>query len=112
MFMTADPINGGLYYISWSSTIRKISYVPSGNQPPTANFTASCNASHSCTFTSTSTDDVGIVAYEWKRPNGVILGNTSVITASFPSAGARPIILTVTDGGGLTGTITKTINVP
>ncbi|HEY7028824.1 MAG TPA: S8 family serine peptidase [Gemmatimonadales bacterium] len=83
-----------------------------GNQPPVANFTASCNASHSCTFTSTSTDDVGIVAYEWKRPSGVILGNTSVITASFPSAGARPIILTVTDGGGLTGTITKTINVP
>src|SRR5436190_4796979 len=36
MFMTTDPINGGLYYISWSSTIRKISYVPSGNQPPTA----------------------------------------------------------------------------
>jgi hypothetical protein len=83
-----------------------------GNQAPVANFTASCNASHSCTLTSTSTDDVGVVGFEWKRPSGVILGTTSVITVSFPSAGARPIILTVTDGGGLTGTITKTINVP
>ena len=83
-----------------------------GNQAPVANFTASCNTSHSCTLTSTSTDDVAVVAFEWKRPSGVILGNTSQITVSFPSAGARPIILTVTDGGGLTGTITKTINVP
>lgn len=83
-----------------------------GNQPPVANFTSSCNASHSCTFTSTSTDDVGVVSLQWSRPSGVILGTTSPITVSFPSAGARPIILTVTDGGGLTGTITKTINVP
>jgi len=83
-----------------------------GNQPPVANFTASCNVSHSCTFTSTSTDDVGIVAYEWKRPSGVIIGSTQVVTFTFGTAGSKDIILTVTDGGGLTGTITKTINVP
>jgi hypothetical protein len=83
-----------------------------GNQAPVANFTASCNVSHSCTFTSTSTDDVGIVAYEWKRPSGVIIGNTQVITFTFATAGSKDIILTVTDGGSLTGTITKTINVP
>jgi hypothetical protein len=84
-----------------------------GNQPPTANFTASCNTSHSCTFNaSSSTDDVGVVAWEWKRPSGVIIGNTQVINFTFSTAGAKPIILTVTDGGGLTGTITKTINVP
>ena len=84
-----------------------------GNQPPTANFTATCNASHSCTFdASSSTDDVGIVAYEWKRPSGVIIGNTKVITFAFSTGGSKPIILTVTDGGNLTGTITKNINVP
>jgi subtilisin family serine protease len=84
-----------------------------GNQPPVANFTATCNASHSCTFdASSSTDDVGIVAYEWKRPNGAVIGNTVVTSFTFDKGGARPIILTVTDGGGLTGTITKTINVP
>ena len=83
-----------------------------GNQAPVASFTASCNVSHSCTFTSTSTDDVGIVAYEWKRPSGVIIGNTQVITFTFATAGSKDIILTVTDGGSLTGTITKTINVP
>ena len=83
-----------------------------GNQAPVANFTASCNASHSCTFTSTSTDDVGVVGYEWKRPSGVIIGSTQVITFTFATAGSKDIILTVTDGGGLSGTITKTINVP
>jgi PKD repeat protein len=35
-----------------------------------------------------------------------------VISFTFSTAGSKDIILTVTDGGGLTGTITKTINVP
>ncbi len=66
----------------------------------------------SCTLTSTSTDDVGVVAFEWKRPSGGVIGTTQVLIRTFASAGAKAIILTVTDGGGLTGTITKTINVP
>jgi len=83
------------------------------NQAPTANFTSSCGANHTCTFdASSSTDDVGITGFEWKRPNGAILGNAKVITFTFAVAGSKDIILTVTDGGGLTGTITKTINVP
>jgi len=83
------------------------------NQAPTANFTSSCGANHTCTFdASSSTDDVGITGFEWKRPNGTILGNAKVITFTFAVAGSKDIILTVTDGGGLTGTITKTINVP
>ncbi len=93
---------------TWASSPVAVAAEPA----PVANFTATCNASHSCTFTSTSTDDVGIVAYEWKRPSGVIIGSTQVITFTFATAGSKDIILTVTDGGGLTGTITKTINVP
>ena len=83
------------------------------NQAPTANFTVSCGANHTCTFdASSSTDDVGIVGFQWTRPNGAILGSTKVITFPFVTGGSKPIVLTVTDGGGLTGTITKTINVP
>ncbi len=84
-----------------------------GNQPPVARFTATCNTSHTCTFNaSNSTDDVGIAAFEWKRGNGAIIGNANVITFTFSTGGSKTITLKVTDGGGLTGTITKTINVP
>jgi subtilisin family serine protease len=82
-----------------------------GNQPPVANFTATCNASHSCTFTSTSTDDGTIVSYNWVR------GDLTVSTASswsrtFASARTLQITLTVTDNGGLSGSVTKTVVVP
>jgi subtilisin family serine protease len=88
-------------------------FIPAaGNQPPVAKFTTSCNTSHTCTFTSTSTDDVGIVAYDWKRGNGAFLGNTQQITVTFPTGGIKTIILTVTDGGGLTSSVSKNINVP
>jgi subtilisin family serine protease len=83
------------------------------NQPPTAKFTASCGANHTCTFdASGSTDDVGVVGFQWKRPSGAIIGNTKVITFAFGTGGSKTITLTVTDGSGLTGTVTKTINVP
>jgi aqualysin 1 len=86
---------------------------PGVNQPPIARFTTSCGANHTCTFdASNSTDDVGIVGFEWKRATGAIIGNAKVITFTFGSGGSRTITLTVTDGGGLTGSITKTITVP
>ena len=85
----------------------------SANQAPVARFTATCNTSHSCTFdASNSTDDVGVVAFEWKRASGVIIGTTKAINFTFSTGGSKTITLKVTDGGGLTGTITKTINVP
>ena len=85
----------------------------SANQAPVARFTAACNTSHSCTFdASSSTDDVGIVSFQWTRPSGAIIGSSKVITFTFATGGSKTITLKVTDGGGLTGTITKTINVP
>ena len=84
------------------------------NQPPVANFTYSCvAANHTCTLDgSSSTDDVGIVAYQWKRPNGQVLGNSVTLVQSFPQAGNFTVTLTVTDGGGLTNSKSITLVVP
>lgn len=34
--LATHPTEGGLYYVTWGSQIRKISYLPGGNHPPTA----------------------------------------------------------------------------
>ncbi|MEP7324430.1 MAG: S8 family serine peptidase [Gemmatimonadota bacterium] len=86
-----------------------------GNQAPVANFVAqNCvAATHTCTLNgSSSTDDVGIVSYVWKRPNGTQLGTGVTLVQAFPKAGSSQIVLTVTDGGGLSNSITKTVVVP
>jgi hypothetical protein len=86
-----------------------------GNQPPVASFVATnCQAAtHSCTLdASGSTDDVGIVSYVWKRPNGTQLGTGVTLNQTFAKAGTFSITLTVTDGGNLSNTLTKNIVVP
>jgi serine protease len=84
-----------------------------GNQPPVANFTFSCGAGHSCTFDgSSSTDDVGVTSYTWKRANGTVLGTNVILNQTFPSAGNFSISLTVTDAGALSNTKTQVIPVP
>lgn len=83
-----------------------------GNQPPTASFTYSCNASHACTFDgSGSTDDVGITNYSWTF-NGKAIASGVSFSHTFPNARSFNLTLTVTDGGGLTDSQTQTINVP
>jgi hypothetical protein len=82
------------------------------NQPPTANFTFSCTA-RTCTFDGTSsTDDHGIVSYSWTRKTGPPIGNTAVTTFTFADGGSKAITLTVTDAGGLSNSITKTLVLP
>ncbi|MEO8295429.1 MAG: PKD domain-containing protein, partial [Gemmatimonadota bacterium] len=86
-----------------------------GNQPPVANFVATncVAATHTCTLDgSSSTDDVGVVSWAWQRGNGAALGSGVTLSQSFPKAGTFPITLTVTDGGSLTGAVTKNIVVP
>jgi PKD repeat protein len=99
-----------------SNSITKTVVVSGGgsNQPPTAAFTETCSAAnHSCTFDgSSSSDDVGVVSYSWRRPNGTVLGSGVTFNYVFPAAGNFKIVLVVTDGGGLTGSLTKTIAVP
>ena len=81
------------------------------NQPPVANFTFSCS-DLTCSFDATSsTDDRGIVSYEWdlnKYPGPFASGAT--VTATYPHAGTRNVTLTVRDAEGLTSSITKSFD--
>lgn len=83
---------------------------PPPNQAPVARFTWSCNGL-TCTLNgTTSSDDVGIVSYDWnlgKLPDPTASG--PVVTVTYPHGGNRTVTLTVTDGGGLTNSITQTI---
>jgi len=84
-----------------------------GNQPPVASFTYSCNASHACTFTSTSTDPDGTIASQaWKAPNGSTVSTAVSFSKTFPSARTFNLTLTVTDNGGATDSNTQSIVVP
>lgn len=87
---------------------------PPPNAAPVANFTYSCairpNGRYRCDFDgSSSTDDVGVVAYLWSTPGEP---NQTGVTAAFGfDPGSYQVTLRVTDGGGLTNTITKTVTV-
>ena len=84
---------------------------PPGNQPPVADYTWSCDAARTCTFDgTTSTDDVGVVSWEWLI-NGVLRATGSVAAHSFGSNQTFPLTLRVTDGGGLTDEQVQTIDV-
>lgn len=81
------------------------------NQPPTANFTSSCNAL-ACSFTSTSTDaDGSIAGYSWN------FGDGATSTAQNPShtyaaGGTFTVTLSVTDNQGAPSAPTsKTVTV-
>lgn len=48
-----------------------------------------------------STDDVGVVAYEWTTLQGGVLSTAAKWTRTFPQTGSRTWVLTVRDAGGL-----------
>ena len=81
------------------------------NQAPVANFTFTCT-NLTCSFDATSsTDDKGIVAYDWDLnvyPGPFASGAT--VTRTYPHAGTRNVTLTVRDAEGLTSTITKSFD--
>ena len=82
---------------------------PTGtNAAPVASFNASCSRT-SCTFISTSTDDSGIVSYDWTFGDGTT-GSGSGVSHNYASRGTYTVGLTVRDGGGLTATAYKTVN--
>lgn len=83
---------------------------PPGNQPPVAHFNFSCvSSTRRCSFNgSSSTDDVGIVSYGWNFGDGTT-GNGPTPAHTYAAAGSYPVTLTVTDGGGLSGTVTRTV---
>lgn len=82
-------------------------FAQSTNTPPTANFNVSCSG-HTCTFTSTSTDNVAIPVggYWWDFGDGTT-GTGSSVTHIYGSTATSfttfNVNLVVTDSGGQTG---------
>jgi PKD repeat protein len=82
------------------------------NQPPTASFTASCNAL-TCLFDSlASRDDIDITTQSWNFGDGSTLNSVqAVVSHTYAVGGTYTVSLTVGDAGGLTNTTTRTVTV-
>jgi len=82
------------------------------NAAPVARFTFTCPTTQ-CTFdASGSTDDVGIVSYKWDWGTGKSETHSGPTAKNSFAVGTYNVTLTVTDGGGLTGTVTHSVIVP
>jgi len=118
--MAVHPINGKMYYVMFYDGVRKITYVGSGNQPPTAvatvnsqygpgPFTAQFNGSG-------STDPEGqALSYSWNFGDGTPLSFAANPSHTFNAAPGVPtqytVTLTVTDSALQTATTNITISV-
>jgi aqualysin 1 len=87
------------------------------NQAPVAKFTVSCLV-FVCTLDGrSSTDDVAVVTYVWalgKSSNGITPDSATgsvVSNVDYFQAGSRTVTLKVTDGGGLSNSVTQTFTV-
>ncbi len=98
-----------------ASTTRTVTVSAPTNNAPVASFAFVCKGNRSsCEFdASTSTDDAGIVRYEWNFGDG----STSVTFAGprasyrYPRTGTFTVTLTVHDAQGLVGRTTRSISV-
>jgi len=81
------------------------------NQAPTASFTVACT-NLSCTFNgSGSSDRDGVITtYTWQFGDGTSAQGVQV-THAYASAGTYQVTLTVTDDGGLTDSLAKSVTV-
>jgi PKD repeat protein len=82
---------------------------PPPNQSPTANFTFSCSGL-TCSFTDTSTDDTGVTAWSWNFGDGGTSTSQNP-SRTYASGGTYAVMLTVTDGGGLSSSVTQNVSV-
>ncbi|MEP6731645.1 MAG: S8 family serine peptidase [bacterium] len=109
---TANVISG--VPASTPNLLLNIGFLNNGNnQAPVARFTITCPTLHCNADGSASTDDVAIVSYKWDWGNGhneTHSGPTASNTWATP--GTYSVTLTVTDGGGLTGSLTKQVTIP
>jgi len=78
---------------------------------PVASFTYSCGNTATCSFTDTSTDNVGVTGWSWTfaggNPGASIEQNPST---RFDSAGQKVVELTVVDAQGNSDSANRTIN--
>ncbi|WAH98259.1 fibronectin type III domain-containing protein [Arthrobacter sp. MMS18-M83] len=82
------------------------------NQPPTASFTSSTSGLTATFDGSASTDPNGtVVSYSWDFGDGSPAGTGVNPSHTYTSAGTYQVKLTVTDNGGLTGTVTHPVTV-
>lgn len=80
------------------------------NTSPVASFTApSCTANAVCTFTDASSDNVAVTGWDWDFGDDTPNGTTQNPTHTYTTAGTYQVQLTVTDGAGLTGTVTNAV---
>jgi len=118
--MGTSPVDGGLYYISWTIALNKITYIGTGNQPPKAiieydkNFDAD-GSPVTVQFTGTlSSDPEGSpLSYQWDFGDGSPINNQAnpvhIYTAPTGVPTRYDVILTVTDEGSLTSQPTTAV---
>jgi len=99
---TAQPACGGKCgagLLDALAAVKKAAPLPMNDPKPTATFTVQC-AGLQCTFNGGgSTDNTGIVAYEWILP-GQQFRLGPVVNAFMPGYGSQYVQLRVTDGNG------------
>jgi subtilisin family serine protease len=85
---------------------------PPSNVAPTASFTASCNKA-TCSFDgSASTDDAGVASYAWNYGDGSSGAGMKTSHVYVAKGNYKmTVTLTVTDTGGLTSSVQKTVTV-
>ncbi|WNJ16722.1 DUF2341 domain-containing protein [Pontibacter sp. G13] len=118
VYLESHPISGDIYYIAYSTKVRRFTYSPTGNQKPVAVAAADTiyapSASLTVNFDGTSSSDPegAALTYSWNFGDGNSdTGPTPSHT--FNAAGAIPetftVTLTVTDTGGLAAITTLDI---
>ena len=120
VFVTSDPINGGLYYISWTNAIKRVRYTSSNNQPPLAVASVDKKFGPSpltVQFTGTGSSDpenAGLL-YSWDFGDGTANSATANPTHVYNAPSAAPTLYTatlvVTDSGGLKATNNVSVSV-
>jgi PKD repeat protein len=99
-----------------TATATRTITITAANQAPVASFTWNCatGVPGQCTMNgSTSTDDVGIASYFWDWGNGRSESHVgSSARNTWTPSGTYNVTLKVTDGSGLSSSVTKAVIVP
>lgn len=108
-----DPTNGDLYYIAWTAFLRRVRYVPGGNQLPTAMAGANTNfgpAPLDVQFSSAGSSDPESqpLTFRWNFGDGTPTSTNASPGHTFNAPPGVPtpftVTLVVTDSGGASAT--------